>query len=50
MMHFLSPFQCEAIAKNGEIYINRHGGWMPASCIKTIHEVAIQIDFPPEKP
>ena len=49
MMPYLTLFQCEAIAKHGEIYINRHGGWMPASCVKTIHQTIVQSEFPPER-
>lgn len=50
MMAFLSPFKQNAIAKYGEIYVNRNGGWFPKCAIKTVHEVVVQVDFPPEKP
>ena len=38
----------EAVAKYGDIYINRNGGWMPKSAAITIHATVEQDEFPPE--
>jgi hypothetical protein len=36
----------EMVKKYGPIYINEYGGWMPTSCVKTIHQVVEQEGFP----
>lgn len=46
MLPYLTLFQQDAIAKHGEIYINRYGGWMPKSCVKVIHKTVEQENFP----
>lgn len=38
----------EAVAKYGDIYINRNGGWMTKEEVRNIHETRFQEDFPNE--
>ena len=34
------------VEKHGNIYININDGWFTQSCVKEVHAVAIQPDFP----
>lgn len=45
---FLSPMHAAAVMKHGDIYINRNNGWMPATCVVTIHKSIEQMEFPSE--
>ena len=45
---WLSPMLAQAVMRYGDIYVNRNGGWMTASCISEVLKVVEQDDFPPE--
>lgn len=45
---WLSPMLAAAVMKYGDIYVNRNGGWMPATCAVTIHKTVEQLNFPAE--
>lgn len=45
---WLSPMLAQAVMKYGDIYVNRNGCWMTASCAKKILKTVEQADFPAE--
>lgn len=43
---WVAPMYARAIRQNGDIFINRAGGWMPAGCVGKILRTVEQEDFP----
>ena len=45
-----APEYRKEIEKHGNIYVNRCGGYFKQDCVKEVHDVRIQEEWPKENP